>query len=1601
MFDVRKGFCSLPPQVRGWQCAKLRGYLGTGQFWHLNNNILSIFASFKKFPYDSRSHQLKLIAMKKSVILALSVAILFQVTLIKKVTGQNDTVFWNPDMQAIAKPSSKEGWVLFKDDSQIPVATLFTSQKPSFGLGVDEQMAITRTETDQLGYTHCRYQQTYKGVKVEGGQYIEHAINGFVEKANGRIIRDINLNVNPSISSASALSIALSTINSANYMWNDPYEEQLLKQLKNDVTATYYPTPELVIMGTLSPGVFVLAYRMEVFSKVPFDRQAIYIDANSGAVLDQFSLMLNCTPGLACTNFNNTQTITTQSTGTEYKLEDACRGGGIQTKYFTNASPWTAVDVTDVDNNWPDGGCASNHPGASAHWASQMTYDYFMNVLGWNSYNGSGANMLSIVNNSANNNLDVDNAYWTGSFIVLGKPQSSSIDHWVSLDVVGHEWTHGVVETTAGLSSSSVACSGCEPVALNESFGDIFGTMIEFYAQDLYDPSNPDDWTLFEDFKNSPSRDMSNPSSKGHPDTYFGTNWSGGVCKDITNWCSAHAKAGVQNYWFYLLSNGGSGTNSKSYPYTYSVTGITKEKAAAIAFRNLTVYLGSSATFFDARDGSIQAAIDLYGCDANEVTQTIEAWKAVGVYDENIPPVADAGDDITCSGTIGPCTKNLCYTYSWSPTDGLDDPNVANPVVSPPAITTTYTLTVTDWIGWVITDDVVVNIPYDYTTLDINADDTWTSPVSIEEKLVIKKGRELIISGTTVSFGPEAELIIERGDNSTRGGRLILDGATLTDYSGCGATMMWNGVQVLGHPNKSQVPPNTTQQGYLEMKNNSVVENSIYGIDLFKLNTAGFTGGIVQATNCTLRNNGISYIGIFYDNFIPVSPFPIVNNASYFSGCTFERTGPLNDPNLNLGFLNNVHAFSWGVDGIDFAGNTFQNTAPGNNVPDRGIGIMSFNANYKVTAKCLDISLPCVNFQPNEFINLYYGVTAYASDMSTVTIDGNEFTDTYRGILLGGVDFATVTSNEFKIADWSSSVPSTPHTSSLPYGLYLEGCTGYQVEENNYYWTASYDFNIGLIVRESGDNYNEIYNNTFDRLWYSIITYDDNDGPANAYDGLEILCNNFVDDVRDIYVIDGDIGDDQGRCYGADITAPAGNRFSHICALGGTDKEEYETYNTTQFIKYHHHTESLTTPPDDRTEPLCFDDFGSGGKVDAMDCNIGWSTDACPPRFDDEGDGTEGLKELITDYEEEAEELREGIDGGDTEELLEVISENESPGDVRDEYLDVSPYVSDQALLAAINDKPTPLPPSILKEIIIANSPVTNQVMDALVNRTPSLPNGVMNEINSVQSGISVRQELEEDILFVLSRRENAVNALIRSYLNDDVLTRTEVLDEVAVILKSEERHSRKSKTLACLIKQREFAKVQQELAAQHPDGVYDNFCKLMSVVSQLRQQVERDKALATEPAMEAEVRALAADVTNTTRFKAQTLLKSVFEESFPEKIILPDQNMNKMAPPEMQEPTQDTDDEVALLEENHTLKNFPNPFGYYTSIEAYVPDHISKSSIEIYTLAGIIVKKYPLVNGYNIVTVLEEDLPSNGVYFYSLLADGRRIATEKMVIVK
>lgn len=525
--------------------------------------------------------------------------------------------------------------IIFDNYSAVTKEDFFTVTSKSLKSNRTTTWKLYNEKRDEIGFTHYRYQQYYNNVKVETGQYFLHERNGKIEKANGVYYSKIDVNPTPSLSYKSALTHALNYCGASVYMWQIGSEENWLKEHENNPLASYYPKGELVIMAkeaNFKINDMHLCWKFDIYANEPMSRAFYYIDAHTGdLVYKQDRICTGVANGSALTMYSGTRAVTTDSTAiNNFRLRDATRGAGVETYDMNNGTSYgAAVDFTDTDNNWTTT-TDDDHAANDAHWGAANTYDYYLNILSRNSYDDAGSVIESYVHRGVNYN----NAFWNGSVMTYGDGDGTTFTPLTALDVVGHEITHGVTEFSSNLVYSY------ESGALNESFSDIFGAAIEFYA--LGETNG--DWIVGEDMTPSGTgiRNMMDPNIKSDPDTYLGAFWhtsssdNGGV----------HTNSGVQNYWFYLLTEGGSGTNDNGD--AFNITGLGLGPAAQIAYRNNNVYLTSSSQYADARAGAIQAAIDLYGPCSPEVESTTNAWYAVGVGNAYVPTVvADFESDIT------------------------------------------------------------------------------------------------------------------------------------------------------------------------------------------------------------------------------------------------------------------------------------------------------------------------------------------------------------------------------------------------------------------------------------------------------------------------------------------------------------------------------------------------------------------------------------------------------------------------------------------------------------------------------------------------------------------------------------------------------------------------------------------------------------------------------------------------------------------------------------------------------------------------------------------------------------------------------------------
>jgi bacillolysin len=532
-------------------------------------------------------------------------------------------------------------FILLNKNLNLEVEAALPWVKEAIGMKSNESLVIKRVEKDKLGMTHYVYQHQISGVPVEYSEYRLHTKEGKVLSANGEFYQDLNVSTNPVITSDVAINLAKAHIGAEVYRWENPEEDKFLKARTHDPNATYQPQPELVIVaknGDYKTGEFRLSWKMDIYAVQPLSRHWVYVDAQTGEVIWKVNRICHVDAnGTATTAFSGSRNIVADSFGGSFRLREAGRGNGIETYDMNTGTDYNAaVDFTDNDNNWGIPTPAIDQYAYDAHWGSEMTYDYYMNIHGRNSIDGNGFTLVNFIHYDVN----YSNAFWNGQEMTYGDGGGGTFNEpLTTIDIAGHEVTHGLTNFTANLVYQD------EPGGLNESFSDIFGVTIDNFGRGT---TGTPLWRMGEECTTSGNgiRLMSNPGAMGDPDTYLGTNW---IAAGGPDYGGVHSNSGVQNFWYYLMCEGGSGTNDNAD--AYNVTGIGMASAADIAFRNLTVYLGANSQFADARFYAIQSAQDLFGGCSAEVITTTNAWYAVGVG-----PVFTA----TVNADLAPSAASIC-----------------------------------------------------------------------------------------------------------------------------------------------------------------------------------------------------------------------------------------------------------------------------------------------------------------------------------------------------------------------------------------------------------------------------------------------------------------------------------------------------------------------------------------------------------------------------------------------------------------------------------------------------------------------------------------------------------------------------------------------------------------------------------------------------------------------------------------------------------------------------------------------------------------------------------------------------------------------------
>jgi bacillolysin len=545
------------------------------------------------------------------------------------------------------------GWVKFKEGINIAGDRVFVDHAENFGLGASDEMRLIRQWTDDLGFTHYRYQQYHAGVPIEYAMFTIQARNGRSVSGNGRIAAHFRPHGDLAVTKQQALQTAVSSLPYGTPSWLDNRTEEFSRRVLNVSEFTSYPEFQLMFVRRngeedYSRDNLALAYKIHISTTGPAAHFEVCIDATNREVIRKIRNTTGCTGDTAtgATLYNGVQNITVTEFGSDYLLEAACHGTTIRTvKVEANDNSLNTTkhqNVVLTNPEWPDTDEYNRY--AQAQWGAQVTHEYFRTRHQHNSYNNANALMLQVVGGN-----QATNWYQNQGILAvrdLSREDLEKVTNWaVALDVIGHEWTHAL---TCHATELGVATPSGEFGALYESFGDVFGSLIECYGKETYDDDNAndcEDYVLFEDFVTESSgfrRNMITPNEHGHPDTYCGTYWAENVH-------SFHARGGVQNKWFTLLAKqliennqnvDWTGTNNHCCKTeSYSVSPIGRTKAATLAFRNLATKVKPHFNYVDAMLGSLACADELI--TAGKMTsadkeQVVEAWKAVGVYENKV-----------------------------------------------------------------------------------------------------------------------------------------------------------------------------------------------------------------------------------------------------------------------------------------------------------------------------------------------------------------------------------------------------------------------------------------------------------------------------------------------------------------------------------------------------------------------------------------------------------------------------------------------------------------------------------------------------------------------------------------------------------------------------------------------------------------------------------------------------------------------------------------------------------------------------------------------------------------------------------------------------
>ena len=886
------------------------------------------------------------------------------------------------------------------------------------------------------------------------------------------------------------------------------------------------------------------------------------------------------------------------------------------------------------------------------------------------------------------------------------------------------------------------------------------------------------------------------------------------------------------------------------------------------------------------------------------------------------------------------------------------------------------------------TANLTYNMPFVY--LAPKATLSFTFSYGCENHYTATKDIDLYIPSTTISgnvtssgFILDANAVVTvtgtiKNNNKAKtivpiGTKLIINGGTMTD-NGNG---MWSGIEVWGDSSTHQYQINGGYgQGYLELNNGAVIENARCAVELWRPGFYSATGGIIQATDATFRNNTKAIHALWYTNLSYLNGKEMPYN-SYFHNCSFLIDEDYMGLDTFYKHVDMVHVY-----GINFLGCDFSVNRHVSGVSPWCVGIGAYEAGFIVDSYCENTTiLPCLEeyLIPSSFSGFYRGIHASNDGTAarTFSVKNSVFNNNTCGIYALNTGYATVVNNDFTVGCGSD----------CDFGIYADEVSGFCFEENIFHpKTNNMGSPYGIVIANSNGT-NDVYRNTFANLSCGNVAIGNNIGNAIPVSGLTYTCNTNTGNAIDFCVLkDGNVGgiaSSQGS-----PTMPAGNTF------GGS---QYHFYNDgNQVISYYYDSNE----PDQVPVTSLLYQVSTSGIQSSNNCRSHYGNGGSVVKSASEKAALESdyLSALST-YSNLLQLYESRIDGGNTPTQVADIR-NAAPSDMwrlRAQLLGLSPYVSGEVLTTAA-DRNEVFTDPVLFEILAANPDELKKdtLINYLENKDNPLPAYMIDLLRQIAEGFTVRTALQAQITQYNHAYSLAAGDIVRSNLNDTVADLTELRtwlgnmgdiasDRMIVASYLQEGDSANAFALAGMLP--ELYGLQGDALSDHED-----YMRLITLHQTLGREHRTSSELTEVELMM--VDSIATLGIGTSKAMAEAILMErsgefVSSQSCP---TMPD---NEGGNREKGSAT-DTSMNEAM---GFTIEISPNPATTWTTVEFALPSNKSRAAITITNAFGVTMMSTEL-NGKQGQKVLDLRGLADGVYVYTVSCE-EYMHSGKLIVTK